>query len=119
MALSPQYRDYALDLLAPLGPVRARRMFGGGGLFHGDVMFAFISGEELYFKVDDANRPDYEAAGEPPLTFRRGGKDRALKSYYRVPDTLYDDADELLLWARKAVDAALTADRAKVKRAKR
>ncbi len=119
MALSPQYRDYALDLLAPLGPVSARRLFGGGGLFYGEVMFAIISGEELYFKVDDANRPDYESAGEQPFTYSRGGKDRALKSYYRVPDPLYDDADELLLWARKAVDAALKADRAKGKRAKR
>ncbi len=119
MALSAQYRDYALDLLAPLGPVSARRLFGGGGLFYGEVMFAIISGEELYFKVDDANRPDYEAAGEQPFTYSRGGKDRALKSYYRVPDALYDDADELLVWARKAVDAALKANRAKGKRPKR
>ena len=118
MALSPQYRDYALDLLAPLGPVSARRLFGGGGLFYGEVMFAIISGEELYFKVGDDNRHDYEAAGERPYGYRRDGKGRALKSYYRVPDHLYDDADELLLWARKAVDAALTADRAKGRRAK-
>lgn len=119
MALSPQYRDYALDLLAPLGPVSARRLFGGGGLFYGEVMFAIISDKELYFKVDDANRPDFEAAGEPPFTYRRRDGERAIKSYYRVPDHLYDDADELLLWARKAVDAALKADRAKGKRAKK
>ena len=119
MTMSPNFRDYLVDQLDPFGPVAAKRMFGGGGLFYGEVMFAIISDEELYFKVDDANRPDFEAAGEPPFTYRRRDGERAIKSYYRVPDALYDDADELLLWARKAVDAALKANRAKGRRAKR
>lgn len=60
---------YLLELLAPLGPTSARRMFGGVGLFHGGTMFGLIAREELFFKVGDANRPAYEAAGEAPFTY--------------------------------------------------
>src|SRR5580692_3054408 len=41
---------YLLELLAPLGPISARRMFGGVGLFQGGMMFGLIAREELFFK---------------------------------------------------------------------
>ena len=53
--------------LAPLGTVRARKMFGGVGIYYNDVFFAILYRGRLYFKVDDANRPAYEAAGTGPL----------------------------------------------------
>ncbi len=71
MAAKPEFRDHVLDLLAPLGPVTARRMFGGFGITLDGVMFALIADDVLYLKVDDRTRPDYEAAGaaEPAANF--------------------------------------------------
>ncbi len=60
---------FLLDLLAPLGPVSARRMFGGVGLFHAGMMFGLVARDELFLKVSDANRPNYEAAGEAPFSY--------------------------------------------------
>ncbi len=119
MAVSPEYRDYVQELLAPLGPVSIRRMFGGAGVFYDEVMFALIAGETLYLKVDDETRPDFEAAGQGPFTYQRSEGPRALQSYYRLPDELLDETDELLVWARRAVDAALRAQAAKPRKDRR
>lgn len=68
MAVSAAYRDYVLEQLAGLGPIRARKMFGGVGIYLHGLFFALIADEVLYFKVDDSNRPDYEAAGMGALS---------------------------------------------------
>ena len=57
-----KFLAYLLELLAPVGPVSARRMFGALGLFHRGVMFGLISREELFLKVGDENRAAFEAA---------------------------------------------------------
>ncbi len=113
MAVSPEYRDHLLDLLAPLGPVTARRMFGGLGIFYTDVMFALVVENGLHLKVDEATKADFEAAGSGPFTYQRVGKPRALKSYWQVPDEILDDEEDILAWARAAVDVALSAQKAK------
>lgn len=88
-----------------LGPVAARRMFGGFGVYLDGVMFGLIGFNELYFKVDDGNRADYEAAGMQPFTYQ--GRDRPVSmSYWRVPGDVFDDTEALAAWAGKALDAA-------------
>ena len=109
------FAEFVLDLLAPVGGVSARRMFGGVGLFRNGVMFALIDDDTLYMKVDDHNRTGYQAAGMGPFTYRREGREVAL-SYYEAPPELFDDADLLCDWARSAHQAAV---RAPAKGAKR
>jgi len=116
VAVSPEFQSFIADLVAPLGPVRIRRMFGGAGLFLDDVMFALIAGDQLYFKVDDTTRPDFEAQGKGPFTYARAGTQRALTSYYQAPEFLFDDPDEMRTWARRSADAALIAAKAKPKK---
>ena len=106
---------YLLEILAPLGPVAARRMFGGVGLFYSGTMFGLISGEELFLKVGDANRPAYEAAGEAPFTYETKNGTNTIGSYWRCPPDLLDDADNFQIWARQAVEVALVAARGKPK----
>ncbi|HST75925.1 MAG TPA: TfoX/Sxy family protein [Acetobacteraceae bacterium] len=118
MARPDKLAEYLLELLAPLGPVSARRMFGGAGLFHGGTMFGLLAREEVFFKVGDANRADYEAAGEAPFTYPTKDGTHTLTSYWRCPPELLDDADELRDWARKAVAVALAAAKAKPKRSR-
>jgi DNA transformation protein len=115
MAVSPAFREFIEDVLSPLGHVTARRMFGGLGLFYRGVMFALIAREVTYFKVDETNRGAFEEAGSGPFSYQRGKKAHALTSYWRVPDEVMDEPEEILAWARRSVDAALRADAAKPK----
>jgi DNA transformation protein len=110
-----QLTTYLLELLAPIGPIAARRMFGGVGLFHGGTMFGLIAREELYLKVGDANRSAYEAAGEAPFTYDTKHGSHTLGSYWRCPAEVLDDPETFQAWARQAVAAAIVAARAKPK----
>ena len=112
MSLDP---DYIADLFARFGPVRVRKMFGAAGLYAGDIFFGIVSDGRIYLKVDDLTRPDYEAEGCGYFTFELKSGDIAAMSYCEIPDRLYDDADELAVWARKSVAAALRVKAAKAK----
>lgn len=108
MAVSPEYREFIAESLAPLGGVTLKRMFSGAGVFQGDLMFGLVAEDTLYFKVDEVTRRDYEAAGCRQFTYRARGRDNPL-AFWQVPDTLLDDPDELCRWARLAVDVAFRA----------
>lgn len=97
------------EQLEPLGAVRIRNMFGGAGVYFDDLMFALIAGETLFFKVDERNRSDFEAEDMGPFLYEPSSGKTIAMSYYELPERLYDDPDELVLWARKALDAALSA----------
>lgn len=113
MAVSAEYKEFVSEQLEPLGPVRIRNMFGGAGVYLDDLMFGLIAGETLFFKVDDRNRADYEAEEMGPFVYEPPSGKSVAMSYYELPERLYDDADELVAWARKALDAALAAKAAK------
>ncbi len=106
MAVSQEYREYVRDLFTSFGNIRIRSMFGGAGIFRDDLMFGLIIDEQIYLKVDDLNRTDYEAAGQGPFLFERKNGRTIAMSYYLIPDALYDDADELAGWAKNAFAAA-------------
>jgi DNA transformation protein and related proteins len=107
---------YLLELLAPLAPVSARRMFGGVGLFTNGMMFGLIIREELFFKVGDSNRPAFEAAGEAPFSYATKNGSHTLTSYWRCPPDLLDGGETFHNWARDAIEAAMAASRAKPQR---
>lgn len=113
MAVSSGLTDFVKELMAPLGPVSARRMFGGAGIFADGLMIALIAGDVLYLKADDRNRPAFEAEGCAPFTYEAKNGKRAVMSYWQVPERLFDEPDEFAAWARDALGAALRADAAK------
>ncbi|HVO16975.1 MAG TPA: TfoX/Sxy family protein [Alphaproteobacteria bacterium] len=112
MAVSPDFLDHLLDQFAGFGAVDARRMFSGVGLFRDGLMIALVTGDTLYFKTDDANRGDFEAAGMTPFGFDRQGR-RMITSYFEAPAEVFDDPEVLVRWARSAYQAASRADRAR------
>lgn len=97
----PEYVDHLVDLMQALGPVRARRMFGGHGLYLDGLMFALIADGELYLKADRDSLEQFEARGLPPFTYTRKGKTVHL-CYYRAPDETQDDPDAMRHWAGMA-----------------
>lgn len=115
MPSTPGFRDFVLDQLSRAGlRVRARPMFGGFGIYVGDRFFALIADDTLYFKVDDSNRPDFEALGMKP--FQPYGEDGGTMGYYQVPADLLDDPDALRPWAEQSIAVAAKKQRAKRKR---
>ncbi len=113
MSHNDAFTSYLLELLAPIGPVSARRMFGGTGLWHGATMFALIARDELFFKVGECNRGEYEESGQAPFTYSTKDGSRILTSYWSCPPELMDEPDALRDWARRAVEAARAAAKPK------
>src|SRR5882724_4823424 len=80
--------------------------FGKTGVFFDGVMFAMVTENTLYFRVDDQNRATFkEAQSFPPLNYAKKGRTIDL-SFWRVPERLFDEPDELVVWARAALAAA-------------
>jgi DNA transformation protein len=119
MPVSPDYRDFVHELLSPLGSLTMKRFFGGYEVKYGEVQFAWVLNDTLYFKVDDQNRPDFEEAGVAPFEYERNGKPFTLRKLHEVPAFLFDEPDEMLIWARKAIDAEMRAQKTKTKKKKR
>ena len=114
-----EYLEYVLEQLAGLQGLRSRRMFSGAGLYQDEVFFGLLFRDTLYFKVNDSNRPDYEARRMAQF---KPYEDRPEVSftYYEVPAEVLEDRDELAAWARRSVEAAAAIQAAKAaKRAKR
>ena len=109
MAVSAGYQSYLLEQLADVGP-EPKRMFGGVGLFREGVMFGLIANDRVYFKVDDASRRRYQAAGSAPFEYAAGEK--AL-GYFEVPADVLEDGSKLAAWARTAIAVAFARDAAK------
>ena len=106
MAASDSFGEFLRELLAPLGPVTLRRMFGKTGVFCDGVMFAVVTDNTLYFRVDDDNRVVFkEAESSPPLNYQKQGRAIDL-AFWRAPERLFDEPDELLAWGRAALAAA-------------
>jgi DNA transformation protein len=106
MVASPEYTEFLLEQLAPLGRVTTRRMFGKTGVFCDGAMLGMVTANTLYFRVDDDNRAAFEEArSSPPLNYAKKGELIDL-SFWRAPDRLFDDPDELVKWARAALAAA-------------
>lgn len=104
MAVSAEFREFVLDQLGRVEPVTARSMFGGVGIYSRGLFFALIAGESVYLKVDDTNRPEFEAAGMGP--FRPFGDDSSSMNYYELPAELLEEPDRLRPWVHKALDVA-------------
>ena len=111
--------EFIHDLFQPFGAVSVRRMFGGAALFADGVMFGLVSGGQIYLKVDATTVTGFERGQCEPFEYLTKNGKRALTSYWRLPDRLYDDADELAQWARQALAAARRGAAVKPKSSKR
>jgi DNA transformation protein len=100
------FHAFVVELFAGLGPVRIRRMFGGAGVYAGDVMFALIDDETIYLKTDDGLKAELAAEGSVGWVYSRAPGKWEETSYWRLPETALDDPDEAVGWARKSLAVA-------------
>jgi DNA transformation protein and related proteins len=115
MSVSDGFRAFALEQLQRTTPdVRARSMFGGVGVYAGDLFFALMDDDVLYFKVDSSNRGRFEERGMGP--FRPSGDSGEVMQYYEVPADVLEDVDELASWVEASVAVARKAKRGRSRR---
>lgn len=101
----PEFVTFLLEQLYPIGPVHARGMFGGHGIYLEDLMFGLVADETLYLKVDDGNRAFYEQQDLPPFIYQKNGKPYVM-SYCMAPPDALEDSKQLCGIAQQAVAAA-------------
>lgn len=114
MTASDGFSELLKDALRGLGPVAVRRMFGGAGVYADGVMFGLVADDTLYFKADDETKRAFEGEGLEPFVYEGGGRKVAM-SYWRIPERLLDDPDEMVSWARTALGVARAAAAKKAK----
>ena len=106
MVASDSFAEFLREQLASLGRITMRRMFGKTGVFCERLMFGMVTDNTLYLRVDDHNREAFkEAESFPPLNYVKKGETIDL-SFWRAPERLFDEPDELVAWARIALEAA-------------
>jgi len=105
MSVSPTFRSFVLEQLGRAAPdIRGRSMFGGVGIYSGELFFALIDEDAVYFKVDDSNRAMFEAEGMGP--FQPYGPDGGSMQYYALPEGVLEDPETLPAWVAAALAVA-------------
>jgi DNA transformation protein len=102
--------DHIAEMFSGFGPVAVRRMFSGAGVFADGLMIAIAVGGVIYLKTDEADIARFAREGLEPFRYRRKGALQTIRSFWRMPERLYDDPDELAEWAARAMAAARRAD---------
>ena len=99
---------YVLDMMSSIGPVHAKGMFGGHGLYLEGLMFALVADGVLYLKSDTETDNEFKAKGLEAFRYHKKGKEYKM-SYYQAPEETLEDGEEMSLWSNKAYAAALRA----------
>ena len=94
------FKDFILDQLRGIDSVEAQRMFGGYGLYQDETFFGILHKGRLYFKTDESTVREYRKRKMKPFT---PNAKQTLKTYYRVPPEIIEDADALRSWAIQSV----------------
>lgn len=105
MSVSPSFRTFVIEQLSRVRrDIRTKSMFGGVGIYAGELFFALIDDDLVYFKVDDTNRSVFENRGMGP--FMPGGEGGEAMQYYQVPEDVLEDMEELRSWMEGAIEVA-------------
>lgn len=118
MTVPDAFVSHLLELMDGLGHIAVRRMFGGAAIYNDGIVFALLQDETLYLKVDDTSRAAFEAEGLEPFTYETKNGLGEIASYYRAPERLLDDGEELRAWSLKAIAVARAKAIAKTKKAR-
>lgn len=113
---SDAYVEHVRELLASVPDLRFRKMFGGVGVFSGELMFALLIDDRLHSNAGPEMRSALAAAGSEPFSYNGANGRTMITSYWRLPASAEDDGSEARAWARSALDAALAAKRVKAGR---
>jgi DNA transformation protein len=103
-----EFTSYVVDLMQSIGPVNAKAMFGGYGIFLEGLMFRLVADSVLYLKIDKETENEFKAKGLEQFTYNKKGKEFKM-SYYQAPEEALENGEEMSFWAAKAYSTALRA----------
>lgn len=115
MARHSEFVEHLSEVFRLFGPIQSRRMFGGYGIYHDDVMIGLVADDELYLKVDSASEPHFREAGSRPFEYTKNGATMKM-SYWSAPVEVFEDPEAARAWVSRAYEAAL---RSRARSAKR
>jgi DNA transformation protein len=112
--------DFIRELFAPFRAVTVKSMFGGSGIYAEGLMFGLVFDGTIYLRVDAATIPEFEREQSVPFVYplAKNHVGRPSRNFWRLPERLYDDPDELAVWAARALAIAERKKAAPRKRAK-
>jgi DNA transformation protein len=98
--------EFVQELFAAFGAVSVRRMFGGAGIWADGVMIGLVHDGVIFLKTAPDGTDAFAREGSTPFSYTKKGGEHRLTSYWRLPERLYDDTDELAAWARTSLAVA-------------
>jgi DNA transformation protein len=101
-----EFVSYVIDLMQSVGPVYAKGMFGGHGIYLDGLMFGLVADSVLYLKADKESENEFKDRGLEAFTYSNKGKEYKM-SYYQAPEEALEDGEEMNSWANRAYGAAL------------
>ncbi|MEN8205629.1 MAG: TfoX/Sxy family protein [Pseudomonadota bacterium] len=110
-----EFVSYVVELMQSVGPVQAKSMFGGHGIFLEGLMFGLVADSVLYLKADADTEGEFKARGLEPFTYNKKGKEFKM-SYFQAPEETLEDGEEMNAWANRAYSVALRAAAKKQKK---
>ena len=97
---------YVIDeLLRDIPGVTAKSMFGGVAIYKDRQIFGMIVDGQLYFKVDEESKKEYEGYGSKPFTYTAKNGKQVAMSYWELPAAVMDDQSLLIQWVERALHA--------------
>jgi len=103
-----EFVDNLDEVFALFGAVQSKRMFGGYGVYHDNLMFGLVADGVLYLKADELSFRAFSELGLPQFEYEKGGRKMKM-SYYMAPEEIFDDPGLANEWAARAFEAALRA----------
>lgn len=85
--------------------VRARRMFGGMGIYTGEKMFAFLIGEDIGLKLSPEDFAEAMALpGAGPL--KPDPEAEPMREYVKMPKDVLDNFEQFTFWVERSANYA-------------
>ena len=103
-----EFVEYIIgDQLAGIHGMSAMAMFGGFGIYREGTIVGLVVDDELYLKVDESNKAEYEAMGSTPFTYTKKDGKATSMSYWKVPAEVIEDRERLAQLVEDAYDINL------------
>lgn len=106
MSASPEFVAYVNEQFAPLGPLSNAKFFGGHAFKRHGIQFAMVMDNTLYFCVNERTRAMYVQRGSMPFSYATKKGRVEVRKYFSAPEEVLENREELLRWAKQAIEAA-------------
>ncbi len=100
--LDTNFLEYIVyDVLLGIDDISYRPMFSSYGIYKDGIIFAIVSNNNIYFKVDETNQAKYEKHHSQPFVYYRKNKKVSL-SYWELPLSVLENKEEIKHWVEES-----------------